>query len=112
MDTTIIYHKIKANINCPDGLTAAWIARKVYPEAKIIGWCYEDKDVPTIHSSKLITVSSKITSASSSISIVSLVFSPEMLNLFTNLYIKRRGTPIRAKIIKISLFFSSVGGGR
>lgn len=41
MKTYIIYHKVTADKNCPDGLAAAWVASKVYPDADIIGWQYQ-----------------------------------------------------------------------
>jgi hypothetical protein len=38
VNTTIIYHNIKVDLPCPDGLAAAWVAAKVYPDANLIGW--------------------------------------------------------------------------
>ncbi len=37
----IIYHQVKTGIDCPDGIAAAWVARKIYPDAEIIGCCYQ-----------------------------------------------------------------------
>ena len=38
----IIYHNVKVGVPCPDGLAAAWVASKVYPEARIVGCVYGD----------------------------------------------------------------------
>jgi hypothetical protein len=47
MTTKIIYHALKrATANskvkpCPDGIAAAWVASKIYPDAELIGWEYQ-----------------------------------------------------------------------
>jgi uncharacterized protein len=41
-ETAIIYHQIKPGINCPDGIASAWVAKRKYPEAKLIGCSYGD----------------------------------------------------------------------
>jgi len=46
MNTQIIYHEVKPGVPCPDGLAAAWVAHKVYPEASLHGWTYGDSEVP------------------------------------------------------------------
>lgn len=46
MKTAIIYHQVKSGVSCPDGIAAAWVANKVYPDAEIIGCCYGD--IPSI----------------------------------------------------------------
>jgi uncharacterized protein len=52
MTTKIIYHQVKKGVDCPDGLAAAWIAHKAYPEAEIIGCWYqcEESDLPVFES--------------------------------------------------------------
>ncbi len=40
MKTAIIYHQVKDGIDCPDGIAAAWVARRKYPDAELIGACY------------------------------------------------------------------------
>lgn len=54
MKTAIIYHQIKAGVNCPDGIAAAWVAAKVYPDAEIIGCCYGD--IPEIKDAENLVV--------------------------------------------------------
>ncbi|MCC5644740.1 hypothetical protein LC607_17705 [Nostoc sp. CHAB 5824] len=46
MSTKIIYHNIKPDFPCPDGLAAAWVAAKVYPDAELIGWEYQSEELP------------------------------------------------------------------
>lgn len=50
METTILYHVYKIsdrfNYPCPDGLAAAWVALKKYPEAFTIGCWYPDSATP------------------------------------------------------------------
>lgn len=38
----VIYHQVKPGIDCPDGYAAAWVASKKYPEAELVGCCYND----------------------------------------------------------------------
>ena len=46
-DTLIIYHQVKDNVDCPDGITSAWVAfHKLCQEVNfklidIIGWTYD-----------------------------------------------------------------------
>lgn len=54
MKTVIIYHKINPTTACSDGLSAAWVAAKVYPNAEIIGCCYGD--TPVFSNSRLVIV--------------------------------------------------------
>lgn len=48
MKTTIIYHNVKPDFPCPDGLAAAWVGAKVYPDADLIGWQYQEESPPKI----------------------------------------------------------------
>ncbi len=50
MTTKIIYHQIKKGVDCADGFAAAWVARKVYPDAEIIGCWYQcaEEDLPVV----------------------------------------------------------------
>jgi uncharacterized protein len=43
MKTAIVYHQVKKGVDCPDGIVSAWIVNKVYPEATIIGCCYQSE---------------------------------------------------------------------
>ena len=38
----IIYHQVSKDVDCPDGITAAWVASRALPTAKIIGVNYKD----------------------------------------------------------------------
>jgi uncharacterized protein len=44
----IIYHEVKPGIPCPDGIAAAWVAKKVYPDAELIGLTYQSKLIPDV----------------------------------------------------------------
>jgi oligoribonuclease NrnB/cAMP/cGMP phosphodiesterase (DHH superfamily) len=41
----IIYHEVKPGVPCPDGLAAAWVAKKAFPSAETIGVSYLDRDL-------------------------------------------------------------------
>jgi len=47
MAIRILYHQVKQGIDCPDGIAAAWVARKIYPNAEIFGVWYgmDDLDI-------------------------------------------------------------------
>ena len=38
----ILYHQVKAGIDCPDGISAAWVAAKAYPDAKVVGAVHQE----------------------------------------------------------------------
>jgi oligoribonuclease NrnB/cAMP/cGMP phosphodiesterase (DHH superfamily) len=40
MKTAIVYHQIKKDVDCPDGIAAAWVAKQKYPDAVLIGANY------------------------------------------------------------------------
>ena len=42
--TFIIYHQVKPGVDCPDGIAAAWVAKKKYPDAELIGFTYDQVD--------------------------------------------------------------------
>lgn len=42
MTRLIIYHQVKQGIDCPDGLVSACIASSFYPEADVLGCCYQE----------------------------------------------------------------------
>lgn len=46
MKTLIIYHSYPDNVPCPDGIAAAWVAKKKYPEAELQGCVYGE--VPAV----------------------------------------------------------------
>lgn len=46
MKTLIIYHQIKPGVDCPDGIAAAWVAKKKYPDADLRGCHYGADSVP------------------------------------------------------------------
>lgn len=46
MTDRIVYHDVKPGIACPDGISAAWIAAKVYPDAELLGWTYQSESLP------------------------------------------------------------------
>ncbi|MBN3875281.1 hypothetical protein [Nostoc sp. JL23] len=48
MNTKIIYHNIKPDFPCPDGIAASWCVNKVYPEAELIGWQYQSEELPIV----------------------------------------------------------------
>lgn len=56
MTTLIIYHSYPDNVPCPDGIAAAWVAKKKYPDAKIQGCVYGDLEPVVFESDKLIVV--------------------------------------------------------
>lgn len=47
MKTLIIYHEIKPGTPCPDGIAAAWVAKRAIPDAEICGWRYELEYYPS-----------------------------------------------------------------
>lgn len=47
MNTLIIYHAIKPGIDCPDGISAAWVALQKYPHSELLGHSYGE-DLPNI----------------------------------------------------------------
>jgi uncharacterized protein len=40
MKAAIIYHQAKVGVDCPDGIAAAWVAKRKYPDAALIGASY------------------------------------------------------------------------
>jgi hypothetical protein len=38
--TAIIYHQVKPGVDCPDGITAAWVAKRKFPDSDLIGASY------------------------------------------------------------------------
>jgi uncharacterized protein len=42
-NTAIIYHQAKKGIDCPDGIAAAWVAKRAHPDADLIGCVYGDR---------------------------------------------------------------------
>jgi oligoribonuclease NrnB/cAMP/cGMP phosphodiesterase (DHH superfamily) len=48
MVTKIIYHQVKPGIDCPDGIWSAFVAKRKFPDAEVIGWCYSHSDNPVI----------------------------------------------------------------
>lgn len=54
--TKIIYHEIKPGLSCPDGLAAAWVAQKVFPDAMLIGWQYQSEEIPVINTGDLVII--------------------------------------------------------
>jgi uncharacterized protein len=40
MKTAIIYHQVKVGIDCADGIAAAWVAKRKYPDSTLIGASY------------------------------------------------------------------------
>ena len=48
MKTLIIYHQTKPGVDCPDGITAAWVASKKYPDYKLCGCVYNAEELPNI----------------------------------------------------------------
>ena len=47
MRTLIIYHAVKPGIDCPDGISAAWVARQKFPEADLLPHSYGE-DLPDV----------------------------------------------------------------
>lgn len=47
MKTLIIYHAIKPGIDCSDGIAAAFVAKRKYPDADLLGHSYGE-DVPDV----------------------------------------------------------------
>lgn len=56
MKTQIIYHEVKPGVACPDGLAAAWVAAKVYPDAEVKGWCYQSEKLPQSESGDCLVI--------------------------------------------------------
>jgi oligoribonuclease NrnB/cAMP/cGMP phosphodiesterase (DHH superfamily) len=46
MKNTIVYHQVKPGVNCPDGIAAAWVVHKLYPDHEVVGWCYQSEELP------------------------------------------------------------------
>ena len=44
----IIYHQIKSGTPCADGIAAAWVASKKYPDADVIGASF-NSDLPDVN---------------------------------------------------------------
>ena len=47
MKPAVIYHQVKPGIDCADGIAAAWVAKRKYPDAVLIGASYGG-EVPDI----------------------------------------------------------------
>lgn len=61
MKTYIVYHQVKQGIDCPDGIAAAWVAKRKYPDAKLLGWTYDRKghgfsDIPASPGDRIVIV--------------------------------------------------------
>ncbi len=56
--TYIIYHEVKPGIGCPDGLAAAWVCKKKYPDAILVGRCHsgEDRLLPKFRSGDVVLI--------------------------------------------------------
>ena len=56
--TDIIYHEVKPRIGCPDGLAAAWVCKRKYPDAILIGRCHagETRSLPNFVSGDLVII--------------------------------------------------------
>lgn len=54
--TLILYHQYKDDSPCPDGLAAAWVAKKAFPNSDIKGVSYEDRDNLDVSSYKEIVI--------------------------------------------------------
>lgn len=39
----IFYHQVKPGVDCPDGIVAAWVAQKSYPDAQVVGCVYQEQ---------------------------------------------------------------------
>jgi len=50
MTTKIIYHQIKKGIDCSDGIAAAWVCKRKFPDAEVIGCWYQcaEEDLPQV----------------------------------------------------------------
>lgn len=48
MTTYIIYHQVKPGIDCPDGIAAAVVAKRKYPDATLMGWTYQSEELPDL----------------------------------------------------------------
>lgn len=50
MKNLVIYHMVKKEVNCPDGVASAWICSRFLGEnnADYLGWCYEFSDTPDV----------------------------------------------------------------
>lgn len=59
MATKILYHQIKPGTDCPDGIAAAWVARRAYKpislDLQVIGVCY-DGELPSVESGDAIVI--------------------------------------------------------
>jgi hypothetical protein len=44
----ILYHQVKPGLDCPDGIYSAYIAKLMYPKAKLIGCVYQ-MEPPQVH---------------------------------------------------------------
>lgn len=54
MKELIIYHQVKEGFNCPDGIAAAWVASKMFPNSDLMGCVYGN--VPNISDYGLIVI--------------------------------------------------------
>jgi oligoribonuclease NrnB/cAMP/cGMP phosphodiesterase (DHH superfamily) len=52
----IIYHEVKPGIACPDGLAAAWVAKKKYENAEIIGCVYQAESLPKVNAGDTLVI--------------------------------------------------------
>lgn len=50
-----LYHQIKPNTPCPDGIAAAWVVKKKYPQAKLIGCSYQE-EIPKVDDRDLLII--------------------------------------------------------
>lgn len=56
-DTVIIYHKVKENVNCPDGFAAAWVTSKaLYPRTVALLGCIHGEEPPNLNQYKYIYI--------------------------------------------------------
>lgn len=61
LKTYIVYHQVKQGIDCPDGIAAAWVAKRKYPDGKLLGWTYDRKnhgfsDIPASPGDRIVIV--------------------------------------------------------
>jgi len=52
----ILYHQVKPGVDCPDGIAAAWVAAKAYPDAQIIGVSYQEDPPITPESGDIVII--------------------------------------------------------
>ena len=58
MTTLIVYHQVKPGVDCPDGITAAWVTAKKYPDYELYGATYDSDELPELnpHHSRVVIV--------------------------------------------------------